>query len=120
MDYDLVTRMVIMSCLYSEFTVREIDWDDFYSIKNHKTTLVYERTKVLHRMIASEMSRRYAGKISSVAFGPTFIIDKNDPDLEKRWPSGFLGLFWKKLTFLIARPPEVTGEPMADLMLLRT
>jgi hypothetical protein len=75
---------------------------------------------VLHRVIAGEMSRRYAGKISSVAFDPTFIIDKNDPELEKRWPSGFLGLGWKILTLLIARPPGVAGEPIADLMLSRT
>jgi NAD(P)-dependent dehydrogenase (short-subunit alcohol dehydrogenase family) len=101
-------------------TKREIDWDDLESIKDHKTSLAYERTKVLHRVIAGEMSRRYAGKISSVAFDPTFIIDKNDPELEKRWPSGFLGLLWKILTFLIARPPEVAGEPIADLMLSRT
>jgi len=101
-------------------TKREIDWDDLESIKNHKTSLAYERTKVLHRVIAGEMSRRYAGKVSSVAFDPSFIIDKNDPELEKRWPSGFLGIFWKILTFLIARPPEVAGEPIADLMLSRT
>jgi len=37
--------------------------------------------------------------------------------LEKRWPSGFLGFLWKILTFLMAKPPEVAGEPIADLML---
>jgi NAD(P)-dependent dehydrogenase (short-subunit alcohol dehydrogenase family) len=101
-------------------TEREIDWDDLESIKNHKTSLAYERTKMLHRVMAGEMSRQYAGKISSVAFDPTFIIDKNDQELEKRWPSGLLGLFWKILTFLIARPPAVAGEPIADLMLSST
>ena len=96
---------------------REIDWDDLESIKNHKTTLAYERTKVCHRILAGELARRYSGKISSLAFNPTFIIDKSDPELDKRWPSGFLGLFWKTLTLLFAKPPAVAGEPIADLML---
>ena len=95
----------------------EIDWDDLESIRNHKTTVAYERTKICHRVIAGELARRYAGRISSVAFDPTFIIDKTDPELEKRWPSGFMGFFWKTLTILFAKPPEVAGEPMADLML---
>jgi hypothetical protein len=71
----------------------------------------------MHRMIAAEMARQYAGRISSVAFNPTFIIDKNDPELEKRWPTGFLGLLWKVLTVLMAKPPAVAGEPIANLML---
>jgi len=95
---------------------KEIDWDDLESIRNHKTETAYERTKTMHRMIAGELARRYAGRISSVAFNPTFIIDKSDPELEKRWPTGFLGLFWKILTLLIAKPPEVAGEPIAELM----
>lgn len=95
----------------------EIDWDDLESIRNHKTTVAYERTKICHRVIAGELARRYAGTISSVAFDPTFIIDKTDPELEKRWPSGFMGFFWKTLTILFAKPPEVAGEPMAELML---
>ncbi len=95
----------------------EINWDDLESIRNHKTTVAYERTKVCHRVIAGEMARRYAGRISSVAFDPTFIIDKTDPELEKRWPTGFMGLFWKTLTLLFAKPPAVVGEPIADLML---
>jgi NAD(P)-dependent dehydrogenase (short-subunit alcohol dehydrogenase family) len=96
---------------------KEIDWKDLESIKNHKTETAYERTKTMHRVIAAEMARRYAGRISSVAFNPAFIIDKSDPELEKRWPSGFLGFFWKILTLLMAKPPEVAGEPIADLML---
>ena len=95
----------------------EIDWDDLESIKNHKTETAYERTKMMHRMIAGELARRYAGKISSVAFNPTFIIDKKDPELEKRWPTGFLGFFWRALTLLFAKSPAVAGEPIADLML---
>ena len=96
---------------------KEIDWEDLESIRNHKTETAYERTKTMHRVIAAELARRYAGRISSVAFNPAFIIDKSDPELERRWPSGFLGLFWKILTLLMAKPPEVAGEPIADLML---
>ena len=96
---------------------KEIDWDDLESIANHKTETAYERTKTMHRVIAAELARRYAGRISSVAFNPTFIIDKSDPELKKRWPTGFLGLFWKILTILIAKPPVVAGEPIAYLML---
>jgi len=94
-----------------------IDWDDLESIKHHKTNTAYERTKVMHRMIAGELARRYAGKICSVAFNPTFIVDKGDPELAKRWPSGFLGFFWSVLTVLIAKPPAVAGEPIANLFL---
>jgi NAD(P)-dependent dehydrogenase (short-subunit alcohol dehydrogenase family) len=96
---------------------KEIDWDDLESIRYHRTETAYERTKTMHRVIAGELARRYAGKISSVAFNPTFIIDKTDPALEKRWPSGFLGLFWKILTLLFAKPPAIAGEPIAELML---
>ncbi len=96
---------------------REIDWDDLESITNHKTETAYERTKTMHRVIAAELARRFTGRISSVAFDPTFIIDKSDPELEKRWPTGFLGVFWKILTILMAKPPAVAGEPIADLML---
>jgi NAD(P)-dependent dehydrogenase (short-subunit alcohol dehydrogenase family) len=96
---------------------QEIDWEDLESIRNHKTETAYESTKTMHRVIAGELARRYAGKISSVAFNPTFIIDKNDPELEKRWPTGFLGFFWRALAILFAKPPAVAGEPIADLML---
>ena len=96
---------------------KEIDWDDLESMRNHKTETAYERSKTMHRLIAAELARRYAGRISSVAFNPTFIIDKKDPELKKRWPTGFLGLFWKILTLLIAKPPAVAGEPIANLML---
>lgn len=101
----------------------DIDWDDLESIRNHRTEMAYHRTKTMHRAIAGEMARRYAGKISSVAFNPssfaitpTFIIDRSDPELKKRWPSGFLGLFWRMMTLLFAKPPAVAGEPMADLI----
>jgi len=96
---------------------KDIDWDDLESLKDHKTNIAYERTKTMHRVIAGEMARRYAGKICSVAFDPSFIIDKNDPELEKRWPSGFMGFFWKVMTLLFAKPPSVAGEPIANLML---
>ncbi len=96
---------------------KKLDWDDLESIRNHRTTPAYERTKTCNRMIAAELARRYAGKISSVAFDPTFIIDKSDPELKKRWPTGFMGFFWKILTVLGAKPPAVAGKPIADLML---
>ena len=96
---------------------KEIDWDDLESIRNHRTMTAYERTKTMHRMIAAELARRYAGRISSVAFDPTFIIDKTDPELKKRWPTGFMGFFWKVMTLFFAKPPDVSGEPIADLML---
>jgi len=96
---------------------KEIDWDDLESIKNHETGTAANRTKTCNRVIAAELARRYAGKISSVAFNPSFIIDKTDPELKKRWPTGFTGFFWKVMTVLIAKPPAVAGEPIANLML---
>jgi NAD(P)-dependent dehydrogenase (short-subunit alcohol dehydrogenase family) len=95
----------------------EIDWEDLESIRNHSTTPAYERTKTCNRMTAAELARRYAGKISSVGFNPTFIIDKSDPELDKRWPSGLTGFFWRMMTVLFAKPPAVAGEPIANLML---
>jgi len=97
-------------------TYIKFDWDDLESISNHKTGTAFERTKMGNRVIAAELARRYAGKISSVAFNPSFVIDKSDPELKKRWPKGFLGFFYKVLTVLFAKPPAVAGEPIADLM----
>jgi len=96
---------------------KEIDWDDLESIKNHKSGDAFNRTKTCNRVIAGELARRYAGKISSVAFDPTYIIDKTDPELKKRWPSGLTGFFWKVMTVFFAKPPAVAGEPIATLML---
>jgi len=96
---------------------QDVDWDDLESIRNHRTETAYHRTKTCNRAIAAELARRYAGKISSVAFNPSFIIDKSDPELAKRWPSGFMGFFWRMMTVLLAKPPAVAGEPIADLML---
>lgn len=96
---------------------KEIDWEDLESIKNHKTTAAYNRTKTCNRAIASELARRYAGSVTSVAYDPTFIIDKNDPELKKRWPTGFMGYFWRLMLILFAKSPEVAGEPIAKLVL---
>ena len=96
---------------------KAIDWDDLESIKNHRTTTAYDRTKTCEQVIAAELARRCAGKVSSMAFNPGYVIDKTDPELKKRWPSGLLGLFWWVLTVLIAKPPATAGEPLADLML---
>jgi NAD(P)-dependent dehydrogenase (short-subunit alcohol dehydrogenase family) len=95
----------------------EIDWDDLESIKNHKTIIAYNRAKTCERVIAAELARRYAGKITSVAFNPAFIIDKSDPELKKRWPKGFLGFIWWVFALFFSKPPLVAGEPIADLML---
>lgn len=96
---------------------KEIDWDDLESIKKHKPMAAFNRTKTCNRIFAGELSRRYKGTISSVAFDPTYVIDKKDPDLHKRWPSGFTGFFWKVMTLLFAKPPSVAGEPIAKLIL---
>ena len=96
---------------------KDIDWDDLESIRHHKPMTAFNRTKTYNRMIAGEMARRYAGRISSVAFDPAYVIDKSDPELDKRWPTGFTGFFWRVMTVLFAKPPAVAGEPIADLML---
>lgn len=96
---------------------KDIDWDDLESIKNHDTDDAYHRTKTCNKVIAGELSRRYAGQLSSVAFDPGFVIDKDDPELAKRWPTGFTGFMWRVLTLLIAKPPATAGEPMAELVL---
>ena len=96
---------------------KKIDWDDLESIRNHRTMTAFDRTKTCNRVIAGELARRYAGKIASVAFDPTYVIDKSDPELDKRWPSGPTGLLWRMMTIFFAKPPAVAGEPMADLML---
>ena len=96
---------------------KEIDWNDLESISNHRTMTAFDRTKTCNRVIAGELARRYAGRISSVAFDPTYVIDKSDPELDKRWPSGLTGFIWRMMTVLFAKPPAVAGEPIADLML---
>ena len=96
---------------------KEIDWDDLESIRNHRTMTAFNRTKTCNRVIAEELARRYAGKIASVAFDPTYVIDKSDPDLAKRWPSGLVGFFWRVMTIFFAKPPAVAGEPIANLTL---
>ena len=100
----------------AQFT-KEIDWDDLESIRKHRTMTAFNRTKTCNRVIAGKLARRYAGKISSVAFDPTYVIDKSDPELDKRWPSGLTGFFWRMMTVFFAKPPAVAGEPIADLML---
>ncbi|MEE8198995.1 MAG: hypothetical protein V3R48_04705, partial [Thermoplasmata archaeon] len=97
---------------------KEIDWDDLESIRNHRPMTAYERTKTMHRVIAAELARRYAGRISSVAFNPSFIIDKSDPEVKKRWLSvGLTGYFYLMGAVFFAKPPAVAGEPIANLML---
>ena len=90
---------------------KEIDWNDLESI-NHKAMTAYEIAKTMQRAIAAELARRYAGKISSVAFNPYFIMDKSQPEQLKRWP-----IVWRVLAVFLAKAPAVAGEPIADLML---
>ena len=94
-----------------------LDWDDLESLKNHRPMDAFNRTKACNRIIAGELARRYAGRISSVAFDPTFVLDKSDPELKDRWPSGFAGFVWRLMAIFRAKPPEVAGEPLAELML---
>jgi len=82
----------------------DIDWDDLESIRHHETEPAYHRTKTMDRMMVAELARRYEGTISSVAFNPSFIIDKHDPSLKDRWPSGFTGFYWRVLSALVAKP----------------
>ena len=96
---------------------KKIEWDDIESIRNHRSMAAFNRTKKFNRIIAGELARRYAGKISSVAFDPTYVIDKTDPELDKRWPSGLRGFLWRIMTIFYAKSPVVAGEPIADLML---
>lgn len=96
---------------------KKIDWDDLESIKKHRTMTAFNRTKTCNRVIAGELARRYVGKISSVAFDPTYVINTSDPTLPERWPSGMRGFLWRIMTVLFAKPPSVAGEPMADLLL---
>jgi NAD(P)-dependent dehydrogenase (short-subunit alcohol dehydrogenase family) len=97
----------------------EIDWDDLQSIRRHRTMKAFNRTKVLNRMMAGELARRYAGRICSVAFLPGFVIDRSDPDLRTRWPKGLTGLMWSVMARFGAKNPATAGEPLAELMLDR-
>ena len=94
-----------------------LDWDDLESLEKHRPMKAFNRTKECNRIMAGELARRYAGRISSVAFDPTFVLDKSDPDLKDRWPSGFAGFVWRMMAIFRAKPPEVAGEPLAELML---
>lgn len=96
----------------------DIDWDDLESIRNHKTGVAYNRTKTMARMVAAEMARRFDGNPSSIAFNPPFVIDKGDPAMKEKWPTGFMGLFWRAMTAVAAKPPRVAGEQLADIVLL--
>ena len=94
-----------------------LDWNDLESLENHRPMDAFNRTKLCNRIIAGELARRYAGRVSSVAFDPTFVLDKSDPELKDRWPTGFAGLVWRLMAIVRAKRPEVAGEPLAELML---
>ncbi len=94
-----------------------IDWDDVESMSHHTPMRAFNRTKTCNRIVAAELARRSTGRVASVAFDPTYVIDKTDPDLAARWPRGLTGVFWRALTVLFARHPSVAGEPIARLIL---
>jgi NAD(P)-dependent dehydrogenase (short-subunit alcohol dehydrogenase family) len=96
---------------------KKIHWDDLESIRDHRSMAAFNRTKTLNRIMAAELARQYQGKLASVAFDPAYVIDKTDPELNKRWPSGFMGFLWRIMTLLFAKLPKTAGEPIADLML---
>ncbi len=116
----LLERMQQLSGLVLHVIARfheTLDWDDLESLKSRRPMDASNRTKLCNRVIAGELARRYAGRISSVAFDPTFVLDKSDPELKDRWPSGFAGMVWSLMATFRAKPPEVAGEPLAELML---
>ncbi|MBV1893705.1 MAG: SDR family NAD(P)-dependent oxidoreductase [Ilumatobacteraceae bacterium] len=94
-----------------------LNWNDLESLEEHRPMAAFNRTKVCNRLIAGEFARRYARRVPSVAFNPTFVLDKSDPELKNRWPSGFSGIVWRLMAIFRAKPPEVAGEPLAELML---
>ncbi len=94
-----------------------LDWDDVESLEKHRPMKAFNRTKTCNRIIAGELARRYGGRITSAAFDPTFVLDKSDPGLKDRWPSGFAGFVWRLMAIVRAKPPEIAGEPLAELML---
>lgn len=95
---------------------RDIDWADLQSVENHRPMAAYERTKTCHRIIAGEMARRHGDRITSLAFDPGFVIDRTDPELRHRWPSGWTGLLWRVYAALAAQPPATAGRAIAHLL----
>ena len=95
---------------------RHVDWDDLESIRDHRTGVAYDRTKTMNRIIAAELARRHGDEVTSVAYHPGFVIDKDDAHLAEKWPSGFSGHFWRIMTTLVAKDPATAGEPLAELL----
>ncbi len=88
----------------------KMNWNDIESIKNHNTTIAYNRAKTCERVMLAELARRYSGKITSVAFDPSFIIDKSDPELKKRWPKGYLGFIWWMFCVVLCKTTGYSGS----------
>lgn len=93
----------------------QIDWDDLESLNSYTTWRAFTRSKVLDRALAGELARRYAGKVTSIAFDPTFI--KADPGVAKQWPAGPIGFAMRTMSAIFAKRPAVAGEPAAELVL---
>lgn len=123
----LFTQVLMPRLIESNATVAHViapfdealDWGDLESLEQHRAMQAFNRTKTCNRMIAGELARRYAGKVSSVAFDPSFVSDRADPDLKKRWPKGLTGLGWRVAAAIWAKSPETAGEPLAELFLVR-
>ncbi len=95
---------------------KPIDWDDLQGEKARTDMVAYERSKACNRIIAGEMSRRFAGRVASAAFDPGFVIDLQDPALQERWPSGWTGAIWRLYARIAAKPPSSAGRAMARLL----
>lgn len=98
---------------------KDLNWNDLESVRNHIPMPAFNRTKTCNRIIAGETAMRYSGRVISVAYDPTYVIDKKDPSLKERWPKGFNGFIWKMLTLVMAKHPSVAGEPIAQIILNR-
>jgi NAD(P)-dependent dehydrogenase (short-subunit alcohol dehydrogenase family) len=96
---------------------KTLDWQDLESLEKHRPMDAFNRTKAWNRMVAAELARRYGGRVPSVAFDPTSVLDKSDPELKDRWPSGFAGVVWRLMATVRAKPAEVAAEPLAELIL---
>lgn len=94
-----------------------LDWEDLESLRRHRAMKAFDRTKLCNRLFAGELARRYEGRVTSIAFDPTFVSDPSDDALKQRWPTGLTGLLWRVYARLRAQPPEVAGVPLAELML---
>lgn len=113
----LVASTAVVAHVVAPFQ-EKLDWDDLESLHHHRAMKAFNRTKVCDRMMVGELARRHGDGITSVAFDPSFVIDRKDADLKKRWPKGLQGLGWSMAARFGAKSPETAGEPLAELVTL--